>query len=144
MNTDSLQAAIAHTFAILFGMSMLGPAAAQDQQMLVSFTAAQAEHGEAAYRQNCQDCHGSTLDNGEFGGPPLRGSYFRGHWGAGSVLALYGYLSTAMPPDRPGLLSPQTYVDLTAFILSRNGYAAGERELPSDPDAQQKMTLKPQ
>ena len=49
-----------------------------------------------------------------------------------------------MPPDRPGQLSPQTYVDLTAFILSRNGYAAGERELPSDPDAQQKMTLKPQ
>jgi alcohol dehydrogenase (cytochrome c) len=47
-----------------------------------------------------------------------------------------------MPPDRPGGLSPQTYANLTAFILSNNGYPASEKELPLDPDAQQKMTLK--
>jgi mono/diheme cytochrome c family protein len=113
-----------------------------DQQIPVSFTAAQADQGQAAYRQNCQDCHGTTLDNGEFGGPPLKGGYFVGHWGTANVAALYGYLSTAMPPDRPGQLSPPTYANLTAFILSNNGYAAGEKELPLDPDAQQKMTLK--
>ena len=117
-------------------------AAQGDRQIPVSFTAAQADQGQAAYRQNCQDCHGTTLDNGEFGGPPLKGGYFVGHWGAANVAALYGYLSTAMPPDRPGQLSPQTYANLTAFILSNNGYAAGEKELPLDPDAQQKMTLK--
>jgi mono/diheme cytochrome c family protein len=130
-------------FVIGMGLAAFDPAAAQaDQQILVSFTAAQAEHGETAYRQNCQDCHGSTLDNGEFGGPPLKGAYFRGHWGAANVAALYGYVSTAMPPDRPGVLTPQTYAELTAFILSNNGYAAGEKELPLDPDAQQRMTLK--
>jgi hypothetical protein len=33
---------------------------------------------------------GSSLDNGEFGGPPLKGGYFRTRWGQGSVAALYG------------------------------------------------------
>src|ERR1700682_3703315 len=41
-----------------------------------SFTAEQVERGRAAYNQNCQDCHGSTADNGEFRGPPAQGGYF--------------------------------------------------------------------
>jgi mono/diheme cytochrome c family protein len=107
-----------------------------------SFTAEQVERGQAAYSQNCQDCHGSTLDNGEFGGPPLKGSYFRNHWGAGSVADLTGYAKALMPPDRPGRLSDQTYTDLVAFLLSNNGYAPGSRELPSDTAEQQRMSLK--
>jgi mono/diheme cytochrome c family protein len=108
----------------------------------LTFTAEQAERGEATYQRNCQDCHGTTLDNGEFGGAPLNGSYFRRHFGGGSVAALFGKTRTTMPPDRPGQLSDQTYADLTAFLLSRNGYAAGDKELPSDLDTQQKMSLK--
>src|SRR5580692_7237703 len=107
-----------------------------------SFTAEQVERGRAAYNQNCQDCHGSTLDNGEFGGPPLKGGYFRNHWGAGSVADLAGYAKALMPPDRPGRLSDQTYTDLVAFLLSNNGYDPGGTELPSDTAAQQKMSLK--
>ena len=107
-----------------------------------SFTAEQVERGQAAYSQNCQECHGSTLDNGEFGGPPLKGGYFRNHWGLGSVADLTGYAKALMPPDRPGRLSEQTYTDLVAFLLSNNGYAPGSRELPSDAAAQQKMSLK--
>lgn len=108
----------------------------------LTFTAEQAERGEAAYARNCQDCHGSTLDNGEFGGAPLNGSYFRRHWGGGSVAALYSKTRTTMPPDRPGQLTDQTYLDLTAFLLSKNGYAAGDKELPADLETQQKMSLK--
>jgi mono/diheme cytochrome c family protein len=107
-----------------------------------SFTTEQVERGRAAYNQNCQDCHGSTLDNGEFGGPPLKGGYFRNHWGAGSVADLAGYAKALMPPDRPGRLSDQTYTDLVAFLLSNNGYDPGSRELPSDAAEQQKMSLK--
>jgi mono/diheme cytochrome c family protein len=107
-----------------------------------SFTAEQVERGRASYSQNCQDCHGSTLDNGEFGGPPLKGVYFRNHWGAGSVADLTGYAKALMPPDRPGRLSDQTYTDLIAYLLSNNGYEPGSRELPSDAAAQQKMSLK--
>jgi mono/diheme cytochrome c family protein len=107
-----------------------------------SFTAEQVERGQRAYNQNCQDCHGSTLDNGEFGGPPLKGGYFANHWGSGSVADLTGYAKALMPPDRPGRLSDQTYTDLIAFLLSNNGYAPDGRELPSDAAAQQKMSLK--
>jgi len=107
-----------------------------------AFTEEQVQQGKSIYVKNCQDCHGSTLDNGEFGGAPLRGSYFRQHWGSGDVAGLFGYMSTLMPPDRPGQLSPKSYVDLTAFLLSNNGYAAGTEELTDDPDAQGKMTMK--
>ncbi len=119
-----------------------GVAGAAPAQTAPTFTAEQAERGQAAYGHNCQDCHGSTLDNGEFGGAPLNGSYFRLHWGSGSVAALYSKTKTAMPPDRPGQLSDQTYVDLTAYLLSQNGYAVGDKELPSDLETQQKMSLK--
>ena len=51
-------------------------------------------------------------------------------------------MNALMPPDRPGQLSPQSYVDLTAFLLSNNGYAAGTEELTADQDAQSKMTMK--
>jgi mono/diheme cytochrome c family protein len=108
----------------------------------LTFTSEQAERGEAAYARNCADCHGTTLDNGEFGGAPLNGSYFRRHWGGGSVAALYSKTRTTMPPDRPGQLTDQTYRDLTAFLLSRNGYAADDKELPADLEMQQKMSLK--
>jgi hypothetical protein len=47
-----------------------------------------------------------------------------------------------MPPDRPGQLSPQTYADLVAFLLSNNGYPPGDKELPTDQNAQQDMSLK--
>jgi len=118
-------------------------AAAQGrEQRPPAFTEEQVQRGKSLYQKNCQDCHGSTLDNGEFGGAPLKGSYFRQHWGSGDVSGLFGYMNTLMPPDRPGQLSPQSYVDLTAFLLSNNGYAAGAEELTADQDAQRKMTMK--
>jgi mono/diheme cytochrome c family protein len=107
-----------------------------------AFTDEQVGRGKAIYQKNCQDCHGTTLDNGEFGGPPLKGSYFRQHWGSGDVSGLFGFMNSLMPPDRPGQLSPESYVDLTAFLLSSNGYAAGAEELTADPEAQRRMTLK--
>ncbi len=122
-------------------LSVPTPVSAQDRPTPPTFTTEQADRGQAAYLHNCQDCHGSALDNGEFGGPPLKGGYFRTRWGTGSVAALSGYVSVTMPPDRPGQLSRQTYTDLVAFILSSNGYSAGDKELPSEQNAQQNMSL---
>jgi mono/diheme cytochrome c family protein len=118
------------------------PAPAQSLTTPPSFTAEQASRGQRAYQTNCQDCHGSHLDNGEFGGPPLNGSYFRQHWGSGSVDALFDYVRLAMPPDRPGRLSAGTYADLTAFLLSQNGYAPNGSELPDQEEQMRSMTLK--
>jgi mono/diheme cytochrome c family protein len=107
-----------------------------------SFTSAQAERGEAAYQHNCLDCHGSTLDNGEFGGPPLKGASFARHWDAVNVAALSGFMKAKMPPDRPGQLTDETYADLIAYILGENGFKPGDNELPADPNVQQAMSLK--
>jgi len=126
--------------ALAIALVAATPVSAQEQP--VAYTAAQAERGQSAYRSNCVDCHGTALDNGEFGGPPLKGGYFRGRWGSANASLLFGMLSGTMPPDRPGQLSPQTYADLMAFILSNNGYPAADKEFPSDPGAQQQMTLK--
>lgn len=106
-----------------------------------SFTLEQAERGHLAYAHNCLDCHGSNLDNGEFGGPPLKGTSFGRHWFGGSVAALLAFMRAKMPPDRPGELNEETYADLAAFILARNGYPPGDQELPADVAAQQAMSL---
>jgi mono/diheme cytochrome c family protein len=138
--------AITRHAAILLAVTPIAVAAgagvAHAQQSGPAFTETQAERGRALYQKNCQDCHGTQLDNGEFGGAPLKGSYFRQHWGSGDVAGLFGYVSALMPPDRPGQLSPQSYADLTAFLLSSNGYAAGSDELTADPDAQHRMNMK--
>ena len=109
---------------------------------LVTFTSEQAEEGKFIYQRNCADCHGSTLDNGEFGGAPLRGAWFQNKWGKGSVAPLYAFTKAKMPPDRPGAMSDKVYADVVAFILSANGYKASDKALPLDPKAQQLLTLK--
>jgi mono/diheme cytochrome c family protein len=137
----ALYAAVPAVVALAAAGTMQAFAQSREQRP-PAFTDEQVQRGKAIYQKNCQDCHGSTLDNGEFGGAPLKGSYFRQHWGSGDVSALFGYVNTLMPPDRPGQLTAQSYVDLTAFLLSNNGYAAGAEELTADQDAQRKMTMK--
>ena len=106
-----------------------------------SFTEAQAQRGRRSYVDHCSDCHGSNLNNGEFGGAPLKGTYFNDHWGALTVDALYGFIDTAMPPNRPGSLNPQTYTDIITFLLSKNGYRPTGNEMPADTDRMATMTL---
>lgn len=108
----------------------------------VSFTADQVTSGSDIYSERCVQCHGDKLDNGEFGGAALNGSYFKKHWGGGAVAALVAYMKAKMPPDRPGGLTDQNYADLTAFLLDANDYPKGDKELPSDTAAQQKLSLK--
>lgn len=119
-----------------------GAATAAAATAPVSFTADQVTHGSDIYADRCVQCHGDTLDNGEFGGAPLNGSYFRKHWGEGSVAGLVGFMKAKMPPDRPGSLTDQSYADLAAFLLDANGYPKGDKELPPDTPAQQAMSLK--
>lgn len=101
----------------------------------LSFTAAQAASGQAEYRVACGDCHGPNLYDGEFGGAPLKGREFREKWSGQPAGALVGFIQAAMPPDAPGRLPFETYVEISAFLLSANGVPAGERQLPADMEA---------
>jgi mono/diheme cytochrome c family protein len=129
-------------FQLLAGvLCLLASAGAHAQTPGPSYTAAQAERGQASYEHSCQVCHGSALDNGDFGGAPLNGSWFQEHWGKSDAGALFSYVRTTMPPDNPGGLNDTTYADILAFILQGNGYPPGAQELPSDVDALQRIPL---
>lgn len=98
----------------------------------LSFTAAQIASGQAEYTANCNDCHGPHLNDGEFGGPPLIGTAFTAKWFKLPASGLVNYIHGAMPPDSPGRLPLGTYVEIAAYILSKNGIAPGPREMPAD------------
>lgn len=117
-------------------------AVAEPVAIALTYTDAQAAQGKSTYDQSCKDCHGGRLDDGEFGGAPLKGSYFRNRWGNGNVASLYAYMRTKMPPDRPGALSDKVYADVLSYILQVNGYPSSDKELPTDTGAQQAMSLK--
>ena len=111
---------------------------AQSPTTLLSYTAGQAEQGQAAYVEHCASCHGQNLDDGAYG-PPLKGNDFRQKWGSRSAEALFTSTSTKMPPARPGTLGDVSYAQLLAFILQENGSQPGARELPADPEALKAM-----
>jgi mono/diheme cytochrome c family protein len=119
--------------------SVLGPKA--PDAAALSFTAAQAASGQAEYTASCVDCHGPNLNDGEFGGPPLKGGAFRAKWFRLPVSALVSYARAAMPPDSPGRLPLGTYVEIVAYLLNANGISPGERELPADLDALRKLRV---
>ena len=136
------QAAITLAAAIVLAMAA-APTARSQPAAAPTFTAEQVDRGRAVYGRNCTDCHGTTLDNGEFGGPVLKGGFFRQKWAPVGVGALYSFTKGLMPPDRPGGLTDQNYADLIAYILSNNGYTPGDKELPTDASAMQNMGIKP-
>jgi alcohol dehydrogenase (cytochrome c) len=94
----------------------------------VGLTAAQANRGKAVYDDSCGSCHGTNLDDGQFG-PPLRGSAFKMHWSSQSANALFSYIAAKMPPAAPAGLSDRAYSDVEAYILRANGVPAGNSEL---------------
>jgi mono/diheme cytochrome c family protein len=96
-----------------------------------TYTEAQADRGDDAYAENCSGCHGATL-GGEGEAPGLIGSGFRTRWFSETALPFFAYISTSMPQQAPGSLEPQTYADIMAYIMQRNGYPGGEAELPGD------------
>ena len=92
------------------------------------YTRAQAASGAAVYSARCQQCHGVNLQGQA--GPALVGPVFQAYVGkSGTAATLYDFTSRQMPADAPGTLTQQQYLDVTAFILSRNGYPAGNLPL---------------
>jgi PQQ-dependent dehydrogenase (methanol/ethanol family) len=89
------------------------------------YTRAQAASGAAVYSATCQQCHGVNLQGQS--GPPLVGAPFRTYVGkAGTAASLEDFIARQMPADKPGSLTQQQYLDVTAFLLARNGYPAGD------------------
>jgi len=112
-----LTAILVSTVLLSAGQQPPGPAG--------PFTADQATAGRTGYMQNCASCHGDDLS----GPPALKGQAFMANWGARTTRDLLGYIQTTMPPEAPGGLRPEMYVNIAAFILQANGQRPGNEEL---------------
>jgi mono/diheme cytochrome c family protein len=95
------------------------------------FSTAQAQRGQRQFAEHCAECHGPELMGGD--GPALVGDRFWQDWREATVGELYEHISKNMPhPDfgaLPGSLPRPTYEDVTAYILSSNGFPAGQADL---------------
>ncbi len=91
-------------------------------------TTEQAENGRAVYTRSCAICHRTDL-RGNFEAPPLAGTNFLNFWGDSTPGDLAERIRLTMPPDRPGRLGDQTYLDIVAYLLQANGAPAGEQAL---------------
>jgi len=92
------------------------------------YTGAQAAAGRTVYQMQCSSCHQPDL-KGQGEAPPLAGSEFIEAWGRRSPRELLAFMQLTMPPARPGGLSEEEYVNITAFILQSNGAPAGNQAL---------------
>ena len=115
--------------ALIVGVGLGGGAAlAAAQPAQGIHTAGQAENGRAAYTRSCAICHRTDL-RGNFEAPPLAGPNFLGFWGDLTPLELVERIRDTMPPDRPGRLGDETYLDIVAYLLEANGAPAGDEPL---------------
>ncbi len=89
------------------------------------YTDAQAERGRASYQQSCAACHREDL-RGDSTAPSLVGESFTFLWGDMEVGELLARMQKVMPPQRPGSLPAQTYMDIIAFVLKKNEFPTGQ------------------
>ena len=98
------------------------------------YTERQARRGEAAFAQSCASCHAEDL-RGRSTAPSLVEESFAFLWGDLTVGELFSRTKAKMPSDRPGSLPADTYADIVAFMLQKNGFPAGASELAAEADA---------
>lgn len=113
----------------LGGLAPLGVQAA-------GFTDEQAKHGRSLYAAQCAQCHGANLEGTD--APALSDETMQNF---GTVAGLFDMISVAMPPQTPGELGEQAYLDIIAFILLGNGALPGSETLVMDYDALETMDL---
>ena len=92
------------------------------------YTKEQSSRGGELYAKRCARCHAPDLTGGEIA-PALNNAEFKSNWTDLTVDDLFERIKVSMPQDNPGSLSRQQTADLLAFVLSKDGFPAGEREL---------------
>lgn len=94
------------------------------------YTQQQATRGASSFTAYCARCHSADTTSEER--RPLAGKAFWQSHRESTVDRLLEYVSKNMPNGAGGSLEANIYVDLVAFILSRNDLPAGAAELTSD------------
>jgi mono/diheme cytochrome c family protein len=87
------------------------------------FAAAQAAAGAEVYKTTCARCHASSQ---------WQGSLFAANWRDRRLSDFHDLVATTMPQDNPGSLTPEQYVDVTAYVLQLAGFPAGAVPMRGD------------
>ncbi len=98
-----------------------------DAQSSGAYTAAQAAHGATIFAAQCASCHGANLEGGV--GPQLAGDDFIAKWNGETAADVHDVVANQMPLSNPGSLKPDEALDVVAYILQQNRYAAGSTPL---------------
>ena len=107
-----------------------GPATSERSVWAGIYSVEQARRGGKLYAAQCASCHGPLLEGTGPAGA-LVGPGFGANWEGRSLGELADRTRLTMPVGKPGTLSRQQVSDLLAFVLERNGFPAGQAELPS-------------
>jgi mono/diheme cytochrome c family protein len=83
----------------------------------------QATRGRDVYLGQCKSCHTPESHTGDI---------FKATWEGRPLADLYGYISTRMPKNEPGSLSPQENADVLAYLLRLNRMPSGDADMPAD------------
>jgi mono/diheme cytochrome c family protein len=97
------------------------------------YSEAQAKRGAAIYAEQCASCHAPDL-SGMDQAPALTGADFLTEWNDLSMNDLFERTRISMPADKPGSLERQLVADVLALLLERNGFPAGQTDLPPAAD----------
>lgn len=106
------------------------------------YSVEQAARGKQAYLSQCVICHGETLLGGE-DTRPLVDKEFLDLWNGKTMGELVEATRKSMPKFNPGSLSRRQTTDMIAYILSENGFPAGEHELKSSLTILNQITIEP-
>ena len=104
------------------------------------YSSDQADRGKKAYGSQCARCHGDALLGGE-DSPPLVDQDFLGNWNGKSVGDLVEYTRKKMPSDGPGKLNRAMCTDIVAYLLSANGFPAGQGRLEPNVEAMNQIQI---
>jgi mono/diheme cytochrome c family protein len=102
----------------------------------------QVSRGQKLYNSQCARCHGEALLGGE-NSPPLVDRDFLEKWNGKSLGSLVDSTRKTMPSDGPGKLSRRQCTDIIAYLLSANGFPAGESDLESDAAVLNEILIQP-
>ena len=87
------------------------------------YTTAQAEKGADTYYGMCISCH----PKGTYAGPG-----FKKNWNNRPLSDLWDWISTKMPKNDPGSLTPEEVAEVMAYILQQNKMPVGKTPLPAN------------
>ncbi|MEX1197975.1 MAG: PQQ-binding-like beta-propeller repeat protein [Pseudohongiellaceae bacterium] len=113
--------------------ALLTPPSLLAQGTPATYTQNQASAGSTVYENQCSSCHGRAL-TGTTTAPPLSGGNFIDRWGDRPANELYREIRETMPPGGGTAVDENGYLEVTAYLLQRNGVALSNTPLSTGSD----------